>query len=55
LSGLCPGVLAIRQDLHTVDEHVHYAFSVSMRLSERCAILDTRRIEDHDVGVTVNG
>ena len=43
-------MLAVLQDDLPVDEHVLHADGVLMRLLERRAIRDRRRIEDRDVG-----
>src|SRR6478672_12986098 len=40
---------SISQNLSTVHEHVDHAGRVLMRLIVRCEIMNSRRIEDHDV------
>src|SRR5690242_20678024 len=45
-----PGVLAILQHLHTIDEDMAHAGRVLVRLVERRTIGDLGRIEDHHVG-----
>ena len=48
--GFAPGVLAVLEHLHAVDEDVVHPHSILVRLLEGRAVGNLRRIEDDDVG-----